>query len=90
MEDQDLTPGEIRTSARTILAPLRSTQSLAVDPDSEPINIPQNAFLIINGNQVFPLTYSVVNIGRRVDNNLVLDDPSVSRVHVASEESGTP
>jgi pSer/pThr/pTyr-binding forkhead associated (FHA) protein len=43
--------------------------------------LPDNAFLIVEGVKVFPLTLSVVNIGRRLDNQLVIDDPRVSRNH---------
>jgi hypothetical protein len=43
--------------------------------------IPRNAFLIIDGNRVFPLNRMVINIGRRPDNHLVLPDPRVSRSH---------
>jgi hypothetical protein len=42
---------------------------------------PQNAFLIVDGVKVFPLRQSVINIGRRLDNQLVIDDPRVSRNH---------
>lgn len=42
---------------------------------------PQNAFLIVDGVKVFPLTKSVINIGRRLDNQLVIDDPRISRNH---------
>ncbi|HZU86012.1 MAG TPA: FhaA domain-containing protein [Anaerolineaceae bacterium] len=42
---------------------------------------PLNAFLIINGHQIFPLRLAVVNMGRRLDNQVVLDDPRVSRAH---------
>lgn len=42
---------------------------------------PQNAFLIVDGVKVFPLIESVVNIGRRLDNQLVIDDPRISRNH---------
>jgi pSer/pThr/pTyr-binding forkhead associated (FHA) protein len=44
-------------------------------------HLPENAFLIIEGVKVFPLKQSVVNIGRRLDNQLVIDDPRVSRNH---------
>jgi pSer/pThr/pTyr-binding forkhead associated (FHA) protein len=40
-----------------------------------------NAFLIVNGTETFPLTGSVVNIGRRETNQLVINDPRVSRNH---------
>lgn len=44
-------------------------------------NMPENAFLIIEGVKVYPLTHPVLNIGRRLDNQLVIDDPRVSRNH---------
>jgi pSer/pThr/pTyr-binding forkhead associated (FHA) protein len=44
-------------------------------------SFPQNAFLIVDGVKVFPLTKSVINIGRRLDNQLVIDDPRISRNH---------
>jgi hypothetical protein len=47
--------------------------------DSE--KIPENAFLIVEGVKVFPLTVPVVNMGRRLDNQLIIDDPRVSRNH---------
>lgn len=43
--------------------------------------LPENAFLIIEGVKVYSLTESVVNIGRRLENHLVIDDPRVSRNH---------
>ncbi|NPV84753.1 MAG: DUF3662 domain-containing protein [Anaerolineae bacterium] len=42
---------------------------------------PVNAYLILDNNQVFPLTQPVINIGRRPDNHLVITDPRVSRTH---------
>ena len=44
-------------------------------------NLPENAFLIVEGVKVFPLNLPVVNIGRRLDNQLIIDDPRVSRNH---------
>lgn len=39
-----------------------------------------NAYLILN-KQIFPLTFSVTMIGRRLTNHLVIDDRRVSRSH---------
>jgi hypothetical protein len=39
------------------------------------------AFLIVGGTKVFTLDHAVTNIGRRLDNHLVVDDPRVSRYH---------
>ena len=43
--------------------------------------IPEDAFVIIDGTRVIPLSQAVVNIGRRIENTLVVDDPRVSRTH---------
>ncbi len=43
--------------------------------------IPNNAFIIVEGKQIFPLHRMVINIGRRPDNHLTLQDPRVSRSH---------
>jgi hypothetical protein len=48
---------------------------------SEENHVPENAFLIIDGRKVFPLKTAVINIGRRLENQLVIDDPRVSRTH---------
>jgi hypothetical protein len=63
------------------------SETNAVPIESEKITseetekIPDNAFLIVEGVKVFPLTVHVINIGRRLDNQLIIDDPRVSRNH---------
>jgi pSer/pThr/pTyr-binding forkhead associated (FHA) protein len=51
------------------------------EPGDDVTTIPEEAFLIIDGVKVFPLGEPVINIGRRLDNNLVIDDVRVSRCH---------
>ncbi|MEI7846610.1 MAG: FHA domain-containing protein [Chloroflexota bacterium] len=41
----------------------------------------RSAFLIVGGTNVFTLNQTVTNIGRRFDNQIILDDPRVSRYH---------
>lgn len=65
----------IETMAETNATPLQ-TGSL-----EEAEKIPENAFLIVEGVKIYPLNLAVVNIGRRLDNQLVIDDPRVSRNH---------
>ena len=43
--------------------------------------VPENAFLIIEGLRVHPLREAVINIGRRLENHVVIDDPRISRQH---------
>ncbi len=40
-----------------------------------------DAFLIIQGRQHIPLDQPIIRIGRRMDNDIVLDSPSISRQH---------
>ena len=47
----------------------------------DPVRIPEDAYVIVDGVKVIPLTTPLVRIGRRLENNLVLDDPRVSRTH---------
>jgi hypothetical protein len=58
------------------------TQNTHSDADEADENVPvRAAFLIVGGTKVFTLQHSVTNIGRRLDNHLVVDDPRVSRYH---------
>jgi len=41
-----------------------------------------DVYLLIN-NQIFPITKSLISIGRKLDNDLVIQDPMVSRNHAA-------
>jgi len=50
-------------------------------PDPPTDKTPINAFLIINGTVTYPLDKNVINIGRRENNHLVINDPRVSRNH---------
>lgn len=51
-------------------------------PVAEDVNtIPENAFFLIDGIRFYPLVKTVINIGRRLENDLVIDDPRVSRNH---------
>jgi pSer/pThr/pTyr-binding forkhead associated (FHA) protein len=54
---------------------------LQAKPDDDVATVPEDAFVIVDGIRVIPLTQPIVNIGRRVENNLVIDDPRVSRTH---------
>jgi pSer/pThr/pTyr-binding forkhead associated (FHA) protein len=42
--------------------------------------LPERAFLVVNG-MVFPLDKPVIRVGRNLENDLVLNHPTVSRFH---------
>lgn len=83
--DDTYSAGEVRVLASHKLEPVAETQgmqtSLYNEEPGEGNNIPENAFLIIEGVKVHQLSEIVVNIGRRLENQLVIDDPRVSRNH---------
>jgi len=43
---------------------------------------PAGAFLVVDGRRHFQLSTPLITIGRRLDNDLVIDDPQVSRQHL--------
>jgi hypothetical protein len=58
------------------------TQDSSSDKEDQDESIPvKAAFLIVGGTKVHTLQQAVTNIGRRLDNHLVVDDPRVSRYH---------
>ena len=82
--DAGYSEGEVSVIASHNLEPVEETQGMATNTNDEPETndtIPDNAFLIIEGVKVHPLKDSVVNIGRRLENHLVIDDPRISRNH---------
>ena len=57
---------------------------METNPANEPGTndaIPENAILIIEGVRVHPLKESVINIGRKFENQIIIDDPRISRTH---------
>jgi hypothetical protein len=81
LADPEVGLAEIRVLAKISAAQIGETSTLAVEPDDPAGSIPANAFLILEGAQIFPLNGMVINIGRRLDNHLVIDVGLVSRTH---------
>ncbi len=82
--DPALKPEEIKILTSEQVEKISETQGMETKKDEEKTpseKIPVNAFLIVHGTKVFPLTKAVVNIGRRMENDLTIDDPRVSRNH---------
>ena len=82
--DDTYSAEEVRVVASHKLEPVGETQGMqnASGASLDESNaIPENAFLIVEGVKVYPLNEAVVNIGRRLENQLVIDDPRVSRNH---------
>lgn len=61
-----------------------ATAAIPAQPErvmDNPDALPEGAFLIINGVENVPLRQGVVNIGRRLENHIIINDARVSRSH---------
>ena len=79
--NEDVAVDRIDIIARLSEKALGKTTDLDGKADENTTSIPLNAFLIINGTEVFTLEEPVINIGRRSSNHLPIEDPRVSRQH---------
>lgn len=85
LPDPTVAPHSVIVLADHVDVARESTQvmdslDLAGPPAENDAALPQ-AYLIVNGQTYVPLNRTVINIGRRRDNTIVLDDPRVSRHH---------
>lgn len=81
--DADMSADEIHIIASFSDENVAETQGMPTESQAEiPIDtIPPNAFLILGGTNIVPLNRPVINLGRRMENQIVIDDPRVSRAH---------
>lgn len=82
LPDPSLAPSDLRVS------PLQDTPAVSQTAAFPLVEDPrmdgsrrQSAFLILPGGGEYPLVGPVINIGRRGDNHLMIEDPRVSRAH---------
>jgi pSer/pThr/pTyr-binding forkhead associated (FHA) protein len=77
--DSSRSAGAFRIAPSSTAAPSDATP--AQPPPEEHAVLPEKAFLIVDGVKEFRLNQSRISIGRQLDNDLVVDDPRVSRHH---------
>jgi len=84
LQSPDLTSNQILVetdfSKEEITCRQTALQKLTREPQEEAL--PKDACLIMTDQEAFFLTKPVINIGRRSTNDLVLNDPMVSRDHI--------
>lgn len=81
LPNPSLGPRQLQVLAQYTLNKLSETTDMEVQPEDDQKAGAVNAFLIVNGSQIFPLSQNVLNIGRGADNDLVVGDLKVSRSH---------
>lgn len=79
--DPGLGSWQIRVLAWHSETPLDFTQTVERQAAATPGRVPAGAFLIVDGERHVLLDRTVLNIGRRAENQLILDVPYVSRTH---------
>ncbi len=83
VNDPHVQPGAIAIVATHLVNPHTTTQTMEPIHHQGPSTpAPADAQLIVDGKRSVQLRGEVFNIGRHPDNDLVLDDPRVSRHHV--------
>ncbi len=86
--DPTLGRGGIQVIAWHSGDPLQMEDLQDAEPGTPSGGRPPDAFLVVEGKRLFRLESDSVAIGRRLDNDLVLDNPRVSRRHAVIENSG--
>lgn len=79
--DPELGRDEIKILVSKQMDTIADTQGMKNEAKENTEQVPKSAFFIIGGTKVFPLEQAVLNVGRRMENDLVIDDPRVSRNH---------
>ncbi len=81
--DPQINPGSFEISAFFSESEKKLTNTTAIEPADQQANssIPENALLIIEGRTDFYLYRPIINIGRHSTNDLILNDPHISRHH---------
>src|SRR5574341_855955 len=77
--DSSIEPNGVRVEV-SVGGPMSETRPLPNITAATSAN-PVKAFLIVNGERHVPLNRSVITLGRKLDNTLILDDPHISRHH---------
>ena len=79
--NSEMKTGEITVIPQTSSIELGQTVETDQELGNDANSIPNNAFLIVNGVEIFALDQPLINIGRRSTNELVIEDPRESRQH---------
>lgn len=60
-----------------------------LEPDkSKSPTLPEKAYLVVNA-QVYPINKNITRIGRNLENDLVINDPAISRHHAEIHYEGS-
>lgn len=81
LANESIPQGEFEISAIIADEVEEQTKGIAVNPTGESTSIPAKAFIIIDGDKIVSLEKPIINLGRSLENHVVIDDARVSRQH---------
>jgi pSer/pThr/pTyr-binding forkhead associated (FHA) protein len=86
--DSSMTENDVRVYASFSLEDISETHGMQMNPGHKNLDEsnPNKSFLILHGSEIITIDQSVINIGRRLDNHVVIDDPRISRNHAQIRE----
>jgi len=81
--DVHIPPHHVHVSAEHTMLAVRDATESQASSAIQPISAPPhpNARLLIDAGQAFSISQPVLNLGRGRDNQIILDDPTISRHH---------
>jgi hypothetical protein len=79
--DPTLARREIRVISWHSSNPLEFTKAMERQAQDLSVQMPRGAFLILGDGRHFSLEDPLINVGRRIDNQIILEDAHVSRTH---------
>ena len=79
--DPTLDPRQVRVISWHSSNPLEFTKAMIKESQGEVAALPEGGFLILDDGRHFSLDRPVINVGRRIDNQIILEDAHVSRTH---------
>jgi len=86
--DNSMSDNDVKVYASFSLGDVSETHGMQMGNGNKNLenNSPNNSFLILHGSEIISIDQSVTNIGRRLDNHVVIDDPRISRNHAQIRE----
>lgn len=81
--DRGVPPHEVEITAQHVRPNRETTQAMPLNRLQDAVHeaSPRQAMLIVNGDRYVTLDKPVINLGRQRDNDVIIDDPTVSRHH---------
>ena len=79
--DPDIEPGDMQVELRFREDNITKTTAISIDEEQLENEIPSDAYLIVNGTEIFSCDKQTIKIGRSPENQLIINDQRISRQH---------